>query len=155
MSNLTRFGIVAALAVAAGAVMISKRSPNSTGPTPSGVMADALSTGVAATQEAVQTATPAAMPRLVDLGAGKCIPCKMMAPILEELKRELAGKLRVEFIDVWVNPAAGETYGINRIPTQIFYDVSGKELSRHEGFMAREDILARFKDHGIDLTKAP
>jgi len=47
---------------------------------------------------------PSGSPRLVDLGAGKCIPCKKMAPILEELKQEYAGRLAVEFIDVWVNP---------------------------------------------------
>ena len=46
----------------------------------------------------------AAVPRLVDLGAGKCIPCKKMAPILEELKKEYAGRMEVEFIDVWKNP---------------------------------------------------
>ncbi len=77
-----------------------------------------------------------------------------MAPILEELKTEMAGRLQVEFIDVWINPDAGQAYGINLIPTQIFYDASGKELSRHEGFMPKEDILGRFKEHGIDLSKA-
>jgi len=41
-----------------------------------------------------------ALPRLVDLGAGECIPCKKMAPILEELKKDFSGKLVVEFIDV-------------------------------------------------------
>jgi thioredoxin 1 len=44
--------------------------------------------------------TTAKLPRLVDLAAGKCIPCKMMAPILEELKKEYAGRMNVEFIDV-------------------------------------------------------
>lgn len=91
------------------------------------------------------------LPRLVDLGAGKCIPCKMMAPILEELKEEYAGRLKVEFIDVWENPDAGNEYGIKLIPTQIFYDVSGKELFRHEGFFSKEDILSKWKEFGIDL----
>src|ERR1035441_5070649 len=53
----------------------------------------------------------AALTRLVDLGAGKCIPCKKMAPILEELKQEYAGRIEVEFIDVWKNPDAGKAYG--------------------------------------------
>lgn len=93
-----------------------------------------------------------ALPRLVDLGAGKCIPCKMMAPILEELKEEYAGRLKVEFIDVWENPDAGGEYGIKLIPTQIFYDASGKELFRHEGFFSKEDILSKWKEFGVDLT---
>ena len=62
------------------------------------------------------------LPKLLDLGAGKCIPCKMMFPVLDELKKEYAGKLEVEFIDVWQNPDAGKQYGIEVIPTQIFYD---------------------------------
>jgi len=93
------------------------------------------------------------VPRLVDLGAGKCIPCKKMAPILEELRKEFAGRLDVEFIDVWENPSAGELYRIKLIPTQIFYDASGKELFRHEGFFSREDILAKWKELGVDLGK--
>ncbi len=96
-------------------------------------------------------AVAAKLPRLVDLGADKCIPCKMMAPVLEELKKEYAGKLRVEFIDVWKNKDAGEPYGIKLIPTQIFFDASGKELWRHEGFMAKKDILAKWKELGVDL----
>ena len=95
------------------------------------------------------------LPRLVDLGAGKCIPCKMMAPILEELKKEYAGSLEVVFIDVWQDRSAGEKYGIQLIPTQIFYDSSGKELFRHEGFFAKEDILAKWKELGVELQKKP
>ena len=92
------------------------------------------------------------LPRLVDLGADKCIPCKMMAPILEELKSEYEGKLIVEFIDVWKNPDEGPKYGIKLIPTQIFFDSSGKELFRHEGFYSREDILSKWKEFGVDLS---
>jgi thioredoxin 1 len=94
-----------------------------------------------------------ALPRLVDLGATQCIPCKMMAPILEELKTTYTGKLDVQFIDVWENPKAGDTYGIKVIPTQIFYDAAGKELFRHEGFYGKDDILAKWKELGVDLAK--
>jgi thioredoxin 1 len=90
-----------------------------------------------------------ARPRLVDVGANKCIPCKAMAPILEQLRADFADRLDVEFVDVWVNPDAGVPYGIRMIPTQIFYGADGRELSRHEGFMSREDILARWKSHGV------
>ena len=89
------------------------------------------------------------LPRLVDVGAGKCIPCKAMAPILAQLRSDFAGRMEVEFVDVWVNPDAGQPYGIRMIPTQIFYGVDGVELSRHEGFMSRDDILARWRSHGL------
>ena len=93
-----------------------------------------------------------ALPRLVDLGADKCIPCKMMAPILEELKSEYEGTLIIEFIDVWKNPDEAPKYGIKLIPTQIFFDASGKELFRHEGFFSKEDILSKWKEFGVDLS---
>ena len=106
------------------------------------------------TDNAGSNAAPVAvarLPRLLDLGAGKCIPCKMMAPILEELKREYAGRMEVVFIDVWKDPEAGKTYGIEVIPTQIFYDAEGKERFRHVGFYGREDILGKWKELGVDL----
>jgi thioredoxin 1 len=91
----------------------------------------------------------AALPRLVDLGAGKCASCKMMTPVLEELKREFADLFSVAFIDVWEQTEAAEEYGIRMIPTQIFYDASGKELYRHEGFFSREDILEVWQKYGV------
>ncbi len=91
------------------------------------------------------------IPLVVDLGAKQCIPCKMMAPILEELKREYAGVFKTEFIDVWENPDAGQKYGIRGIPTQIFYDASGKEFFRHMGYFSKEQILDAFRKQGIEL----
>jgi thioredoxin 1 len=108
----------------------------------------------AAVAQAALSSSPAVaakLPKLVDLGADKCIPCKMMAPILEELKKQYAGQLEVEFIDVWKNPAAGRAYGIQMIPTQIFYDAEGKERFRHVGFFGKEDIIAKWKELGVDL----
>ena len=91
-------------------------------------------------------AAPAVLPRLVDLGAGKCIPCKRMAPILEALKVDYAGAVDVQFVDVWQNPDAGRPYKIRLIPTQVFFDRNGRERFRHEGFFAREEIERIFKD---------
>ncbi len=77
-----------------------------------------------------------------------------MAPILDRLKAEFAGRLTVEFIDVWENPGAGQEYNVEIIPTQIFYDAEGKELFRHQGFFSREDILAKWNELGVDLNAA-
>ncbi len=98
------------------------------------------------------TGSAGSLPKLVDLGADKCIPCKMMAPILQELKKEYAGRMDVEFIDVWKNGRAGKKYGIKLIPTQLFFAPNGKELFRHEGFYGKEDILAKWKELGVDLS---
>lgn len=108
---------------------------------------------------AAQSASPAggkpALPRLVDLGADKCIPCKMMAPILDRLAKEYAGQLEVVFIDVWKNAKQAGPYGIRVIPTQIFYDASGRERFRHEGFFSEQEILRKWKELGVNLTAQP
>ena len=89
------------------------------------------------------------IPRLLDLGADKCMACKAMVPVLEDLRKEYKDQLRVEFIDVWKNPKDAEKYKIQSIPTQIFFDADGKELFRHTGFMSKEDILKTFKEKGV------
>ena len=94
------------------------------------------------------------LPKLLDLGSKRCIPCKKMAPILEELKRDYAGKFTVEFIDVWLreNAEAAKTHRIRVIPTQIFFSAEGKELWRHEGFLGKDAILAKWKELGYDFS---
>ena len=111
-------------------------------------------TTVAATNVPPAPQATQKLPKLLDLGAGKCVPCKMMAPILEEMKKDYAGTLEVEFIDVWKNPDAAKQYAIEVIPTQIFYDATGKELFRHIGFFAKVDILAKWKELGVELKTA-
>lgn len=145
--------IVMALAIVGVLVAKNAWKNRATASAPAPIVApaagEATGTNAAVPETVSQTK---ALPRLVDLGAGKCIPCKMMAPILDDLKKTYAGKMDVQFIDVWENPDAGESYGIRVIPTQIFYDAAGKELFRHEGFFAREDILGKWKELGVDLT---
>ncbi|MGH7968605.1 MAG: thioredoxin family protein, partial [Limisphaerales bacterium] len=110
-----------------------------------------LTTSVALWAAAAWAAESTKLPRLVDLGADKCIPCKMMAPVLADLEKNYAGVMEVEFIDVWKNLDAGKAYKIQIIPTQIFFDASGKERFRHEGFFGKEDILAKWKELGVEL----
>ena len=75
-----------------------------------------------------------------------------MAPILDEMKEEYAGRLDVDFLDVWQYPNVASEYGIESVPVQIFFDATGKEIYRHEGFFAKEDILKKWKELGVDLT---
>ncbi len=139
MSKIWKIAIVVALAAVVAVVIINKQM----GPSP----------GTDSAKGAAQVSRPAAgLPRLLDLGSVSCIPCKMMAPILEELKKEYEGRLQVEFIDVMANPDAGRSYHLSLIPTQIFFDASGKERFRHEGFFSKEDILAKWKELGVDLS---
>lgn len=98
---------------------------------------------------------PEKLPVLLELGSVNCVPCKMMAPILDELRETFGGKLEVEFIDVWKNEAAGKLHGIRSIPTQVFFDADGNEIFRHEGFFPRDDIVAKWKELGIGLADEP
>lgn len=92
------------------------------------------------------------LPKLLELGSVTCIPCKMMAPILDELKTTYAGQLNVEFIDTISNKNEAEQYNVRVIPTQIFLDADSKVLFRHEGFFAKEDILTKWKELGYNLV---
>lgn len=87
---------------------------------------------------------------LVDLGADSCVPCKMMAPILDKLKDEYEGRAAVIFIDVWKDPAQGKKFGIKTIPTQIIYDKTGKERYRHVGFWPEKE-MKKWLDMLLDL----
>ena len=151
MNKTGKIIIVIVLIAVVGVVIALKqkgKSPSNV-PTPATNSQTEAETGtVASNSEPTES-----LPKLVDLGAGKCIPCKMMAPILEELEKEYAGKLDVVFIDVWENPDEKKGYNIKMIPTQIFYDSSGKELFRHEGFFSKEDILGKWKELGITFEE--
>ena len=88
-------------------------------------------------------------PTVIDLGASTCIPCKQMAPILEELADTYRGKANVLFIDVREDRNAASRFGIQMIPTQIFFDTKGKEVKRHIGFMGKPDLVKELQAAGL------
>jgi thioredoxin 1 len=89
------------------------------------------------------------MATMVDLGANECIPCKMMVPVMEKVKKKYKGKAAIIFIDVWKDKAPAKRFGIRAIPTQIFFDKEGKEIYRHEGFMSEAEIDRVFSKMGV------
>ena len=89
------------------------------------------------------------MVTMIDLGAKKCVPCKMMAPILEKMEKQYDGKAAIVFIDVWENKAQATKYGVRAIPTQIFYDETGKETYRHVGFLSEKAIVGILQSMGV------
>jgi thioredoxin 1 len=140
MTKTAKIFVAAALGVAVAAVVALRNIQHSSQAQQYGVVA-------------MEAGTTEALPRLVDLGSDKCRACKMMEPVLETLQKEYSDKLKVEFIDVFKDMDAGRAYGVQIIPTQIFFDRFGKELYRHEGFLSKQDILSRFKELGITLTE--
>jgi len=89
------------------------------------------------------------MVTMVDLGAASCIPCKMMEPILERLEKSYRGKAAIIFIDLRYEREAARHFGIRAIPTQVFFDKTGKEVYRHIGFMSEKDIVAQLRAMGV------
>jgi thioredoxin 1 len=89
------------------------------------------------------------MVTMIDLGAKKCIPCKMMAPIMEKMEKKYDGKAAIIFIDVWEHREQASRFGIRGIPTQIFFDMDGKEVTRHVGFMSEDDIIKTLSQLGV------
>ncbi|MFA7159291.1 MAG: thioredoxin family protein [Kiritimatiellia bacterium] len=153
MKNIRNIAIFAVLIVAVGVVVAVKQGRKTTEAVTqsvetANVIEPAAQSAAVNTAQAEKPGSTKALPKLIDLGATKCIPCKMMAPILEELKKTHTDKFEVRFIDVWENPDSGKQYNVRVIPTQIFYAPDGKELFRHEGFFGKEDILAKWKELG-------
>ena len=87
----------------------------------------------------------------IELGSVRCIPCKKMMPIMEEIKKEYKGQVKVIFYDVWTSqgrPYASK-YKIRLIPTQVFLDKDGKEYYRHEGFFPKKELVKVLKQKGV------
>ena len=145
--------VEAPLTVSATASQPSAVEPTTQPASGSGMVAAVASEPVAGSATATPAVAPGPLPKMVDLGAGKCNACKKMEPVLEEAKKLYEGKADVIFIDVWKDREAGSKYGIRMIPTQIFFDASDKEVFRHEGFLPLEDIRKQFESLGVVLGK--
>jgi len=89
----------------------------------------------------------------IELGSVKCVPCKMMMPIMEEVEEKYGDEVKVIFHDVWTaegRPYA-KKYGIRGIPTQVFLDENGKEFHRHVGFYPKEQLFEVLKKKGVSI----
>lgn len=133
----SKFVVVALLVVAVAFVLVNK-SRRSNAPEP---------------QKPAMTGA-ASLPKMIEFGSTTCTPCKMMEPVLDELRRDYSDRLHVEFVDTSKNGEAAGRYRIKTIPTQIFFDPDGNELWRHQGFIPVERILARWKELGFDFGVA-
>ncbi len=92
------------------------------------------------------------LPRFVDLGTTTCIPCKVMLGVMEELRQKYPGAFLVDFVNVKESPEEAEKYGIQIIPSQIFYAPDGRELFRHSGVFRADEIIAKWAELGYHFT---
>ncbi|MCF7942197.1 MAG: thioredoxin [Spirochaetia bacterium] len=114
------------------------------------------------------------IPILIDFGADTCIPCKEMAPVLEDLNSRLQGKAIIRFVDVGKYPDLATAYPVRVIPTQLLIDSDGRPytpsaasklqilmytdkeggdhtLSTHEGGMTEAMLLQVLGEMGLSL----
>lgn len=108
-----------------------------------------ISANAVPAKEPPKTVPVKGMVTMVDLGAKKCIPCKMMAPILAKLEKDYRGRAAIIFLDVWEDAAPAKRFGIRTIPSQIFFNKKGEEVRRHEGFMSEKEIIKQLSDMGV------
>jgi thioredoxin 1 len=76
-----------------------------------------------------------------------------MVPVLDELEKKYAGKLIIERVDARANADKARELKVIGIPTQIFFAPDGKELFRHLGFYAGDEIIAKWAELGFSLDK--
>ena len=89
-------------------------------------------------------------PTLADFGWRNCIPCKKMKPVLEELAEKQRGQLNVLIVEVYDHEDLTDQYSIKIIPTQVLFDSQGKEIMRHQGYWAPEEIALELKKIGVN-----
>ena len=93
-------------------------------------------------QEVLKSGTPT----LVDFWAVWCGPCRMVAPVVDEIAREQAGKLKVMKLDVDENQNTAMAYGVMSIPTLILFK-NGQPVERIVGFRPKGDMEKKILPH--------
>jgi thioredoxin 1 len=136
--------------------MIGKRRPSMRTPTITFVLALLIVAGCAprqtpapAAQTQAQPETSTNLPKLWDFWATWCPPCKELTPTVEALAGEYEGKIEIKSINVDENKELAQKFEIKAIPTLVFLDAKGNELSRIVGLVPRDTIVGRFKAHGF------
>jgi thiol-disulfide isomerase/thioredoxin len=98
----------------------------------------------------VDKARMSGKPTMAEFGASGCVPCDMMKPIMEKLRKKYPDQLNVVFVHARENQVLAARFGIRAIPVQVFYDSKGREVFRHKGFYAEADVLKQVKKLGVE-----
>ena len=81
---------------------------------------------------------------LVDFWAAWCGPCKMLSPLVEEVAKEMKGKVNFGKVDVEANQDLAEQFGVVSIPTVIFFK-DGEQVERFSGFVEKDKLVKKIK----------
>ena len=109
---------------------------------------------VAAMDDTFEAEARAAVAILVDLWAPWCGPCRFVAPVLDELAREYAGRLKVVKVNVDENPRLAQALDARSIPTMVVLR-DGRAVDRIVGAMSKPDLAARLLPHLLNRASRP
>lgn len=87
--------------------------------------------------------TSQGLPVIVDYGADTCIPCVNMAPVLEKLNKEMAGRVYIKFADVWKYPDINKNIYAKVIPYQVFFDKKGKPYEPNKEVLSYVNFITK------------
>jgi thioredoxin 1 len=102
--------------------------------------------------DAVELALAKGRPTVVEFGATACVACREMKPVLAELARRSGEEVEIVDVDVLKERRYLERYRIQAMPTQVFFDAAGRELSRNIGTISVDDMLARLGQAGSKVA---
>ncbi|MFC1481662.1 thioredoxin family protein [Candidatus Neomarinimicrobiota bacterium] len=88
----------------------------------------------------------------IELGSVRCIPCRAMQPIMHDVQQKYGSQIKIIFYDVWKDEQKhyAQEYGIRLIPTQVFFDSTGKEIGRHEGLYPLDEMVEFLESQGLE-----
>ncbi len=89
----------------------------------------------------VHNATASGLPTVAEFGAATCSSCKDMKIVLDRVAQRTQGKAHVLIIDISKDWEARNAYGIQYMPTQVFFDASGREIGRHIGKLSEAEVM--------------
>lgn len=134
--NITVFFLVILIAAAVFTLMNFNSSENSSD--------DLLSFNLNVTEMVdFNKLTSQELPVIVDYGADTCIPCINMAPVLEKLNKEMAGRVYIKFADIWKYPNINKNIYVKIIPYQVFFDKSGKPYEPSQKVLSYVNFITK------------
>ena len=91
--------------------------------------------------------------KFLEIGSDKCIPCKQMKVVTENIVKKYGDELAFQYIDIYENKDVADDYKIQLIPTQIFYNPKGVEIFRHVGYFPEEKIDSLLQANGLKMKQ--